>query len=349
MSTFRATKPFGVSSMATVATATLTRPIIFFGTEKFSLFGLQALIDADYPIAAVVTKPDMKKGRGKSLSAPDVKLLAEKHNIPVLQPTKLTEITEFITPLQPVVGVLVSFGRILPQSIIDLFEPGIINVHPSLLPIYRGPSPIETAILNNDAVTGVTIMQLSAQMDAGPLYAQETLDLDEYRDKAGADFTKETLYTSLGLLGAELLVKTLPGIVSGDLSPLSQDDTKATYCHLITKQDGAIDWHKPADQLEREIIAYAGWPGSRTTLETIDVTITEGYSVYPVEEESGDPGTLHANTALNKEDPAYPLLYVTAGKDEHGKTTYLKVARLKPAGKKELSDREFINGYRQLL
>lgn len=331
---------------------TLTRPIVFFGTEKFSLFGLQALIDAGYPIAAVVTKPDVKKGRGKTLTPPDVKILAEAHRIPVLQPAKLTEIIDFIQTLRPVVGVLVSFGRILPQSIIDLFEPGIINVHPSLLPTYRGPSPIESAILNNDKVTGVSIMQLTAQMDAGPLYAQATIELGDYRDQLDGSFTKEGLYTHLGLLGAELLVKSLPAITSGNLSPTPQDDASATYCHLISKQDGNIDWTKPADQIEREVIAYAGWPGSRTTLDGIDVIITKGYSIprphhHSDNPEVVEPGTLYINAGHARQSSEYPPLVIAAGKDMSGNVTYFRITHLKPAGKKELSDREFVNGYGQ--
>ena len=135
-----------------------TNRIIFFGTEEFCAISLQALINSGFNVAAVVTKPDSKKGRGQKLVPPTVKLIAQKHNIPVWQPKRLSEITENIRQLQPVSGVLVSFGKIIPSSIIDLFSPGIINVHPSKLPTYRGPSPIESAILNGDGQTGVSLM-----------------------------------------------------------------------------------------------------------------------------------------------------------------------------------------------
>lgn len=309
----------------------LNRPIVFFGTEDFSAIALEALIAAGFPIAGVVTKHDTKKGRGQSLVEPKVKTIARQHIIPVWQPGALSELVPLITPLEPVVGVLVSFGRIIPQSIIDLFEPGIINVHPSLLPLYRGPSPIEAAILNNDSTTGVSIMQLSAKMDAGPIYIQRTIDLDDYRDLHGNNFTKAGLYQSLGLIGAELLITTLPGIVSGERSPTPQDEPSATYCHLITKQDGVIDWTKPAAQLENEIIAYAGWPGSHTTLAGIDVTITEA-SAVPTGETSKQ----------------YPLV-IPAGLTQNGETTFLRVLSLKPAGKQIMSAAAFYNGYGHIL
>jgi methionyl-tRNA formyltransferase len=327
-------------------------PIIFFGTEDFSLISLQHLINNGFPIAAVVTKPDMKKGRGKSVTVPPVKELAQKHNIPVWQPMKLSELVNGITALQPVVGVLVSFGRIIPQDIIDLFTPGIINVHPSLLPLYRGPSPIETTILNSDSETGVSIMQLSAKMDAGPLYVQKKVDLEHYRTLT--ILNKENLYRSLGLLGAEMLAQALPGIVSGAVKPTPQDESKATYCAIIKKEDGVIDWQKPASDIYTEVIAYSGWPGSRTSLAGIDVTITEGTSAYPVTKESDKPGTIFIDKSQLKPTELihsgdYPLLYVVAGKDDKGLQTYYDIHRLKPAGKKEMSDREFINGYGHLL
>ena len=141
--------------------------IVFFGTEDFSLVALEALVEAGFPVEVVVTKPDMPKGRGHVLTEPLVKTFAKKHGIQVWQPAKLNDINDDIAKLNNPIGVLVSFGKIIPQKTLDLFTPGIINVHPSLLPKYRGPSPIEAAILMGDQETGVSIMRLSAQMDAG--------------------------------------------------------------------------------------------------------------------------------------------------------------------------------------
>lgn len=302
-----------------------TNPIIFFGTEDFSAASLQALIDADFTIAAVVTKKDSKKGRGRTLIPPIVKTIALKHNIPVWQPDTLGEITESITTLQPVTGVLVSFGKIIPQSTIDLFTPGIINVHPSRLPRYRGPSPIESAILNGDAETGVSIMQLSKAMDAGPVYHFTP------RQLSGTE-TQTELYDTLGALGARTLVSTLPAILSGDLAPVPQDESHATYCALINKPDGVINWHTPAVHIERAIRAYSGWPGSKTILGGVDVVITGAEVV--------EAPTLHTPGTVEVHGNELTV-YASAGA--------LAITTLKPAGKKEMNVKEFLNGHRHLF
>ncbi len=306
---------------------TTSQPIIFFGTEDFSVISLERLIKDGYTIAAVVTKTDSRRGRGHHVVEPIVKTVAKKYNIPVWQPEKLHDIIEHIAQLQPVTGVLVSYGRIIPQRIIDLFQPGIVNVHPSLLPKYRGPSPIETAILQGDSETGVTIMQLSAGMDAGPLYAQTTLSLDE----ASAPESKEHISSHLAHIGARMLSETLPAIMSGELQPIAQQHEAATYCRLITKDDGIIDWHKPATRLEREVRAYAGWPGSKTSLGPVDVVITDARSAATTMHE---PGNVH-----------FAPDSIQVGTSEGA----LLIYRLKPVGKKEMTAREFINGYGHLF
>lgn len=248
-----------------------TNPIVFFGTEDFSLIALNKLIEAGFPIAAVVTKPDSKKGRGQKLVEPPVKVLAHSHNIPVLQPHKLSEITDHIIELQPVTGVLVSYGKIIPQSIIDLFTPGIINLHPSLLPRYRGPSPIESAIANGDQETGITIMQLSARMDAGPMYAFSPLEL------TGRE-TRPQLYETLGELGSQVLIATLPGIISGKLTPTPQDEDGATYCQLLSKEDAWIDpTSLTAAEVERRVRAHLGFPKSKLRVLGHDIIILHAH------------------------------------------------------------------------
>lgn len=231
--------------------------IIFFGTEDFSLTALTALIDAGYDIVAVVTKPDSRRGRGRVMSAPSVKLLAEKHGIPVWQPAKLTDIADDIHALQPVTGVLVSYGKILPQSIIDLFAPGIINVHPSLLPKYRGPTPIESAILNGDTITGVSLMRLSAAMDAGAVYIAREHPLDGHE-------TQTELTHTLAVVGSDLLIEHLPAIIAGSLAPTQQDNTQASYCSLLQKSDALLDPAQlTAAEAERHVRAYLSYPKAR--------------------------------------------------------------------------------------
>lgn len=231
--------------------------IIFFGTEDFSLTALTGLIEAGYPIAAVVTKPDSKKGRGQQLTAPQVKTLATRHNIPVWQPTKLTDIAPDVRALGHATGVLVSYGKIIPQAVIDLFTPGIINVHPSLLPRYRGPSPIESVIKNGDTLTGVSIMQLSAKMDAGPVYAHKEHPLH------GTE-TRPELYHALADIGTNLLLETLPAIIAGTLSAAPQNESAASYTQLLQKSDAILDVASmTAEQAERRIRAHIGFPKSK--------------------------------------------------------------------------------------
>jgi methionyl-tRNA formyltransferase len=246
-----------------------SKPIIFFGTEDFSVTALTGLIEAGYPIAAVVTKIDSKKGRGLSLSPPKVKVIATQHNIPVWQPQRLSDIASDIKALAPVAGVLVSFGKIIPQSIIDLFEPGIINVHPSLLPKYRGPSPIESAIANGDNETGVSIMQLTAAMDAGPIYTAKKYTLQGIE-------TQPQLYQDLASLGTELLLENLPQTLSGELAGMPQDDSKASYCHLLQKSDSLLyPSQHTAIEAERLIRAHLSFPRTRIVLAGQAIIITK--------------------------------------------------------------------------
>jgi len=245
--------------------------IVFFGTEDFSATFLSALIDAGYFVAAVVTKPDSKKGRGQHLSEPLVKTIAKAHGIDVWQPKKMSDIAERVATIGSVAGVLVSYGKIIPESIIDLFTPGIINVHPSLLPRYRGPSPIESAILNGDSETGVSIMQLVKAMDAGPIYSQVALPLVVTE-------TKPELYEKLGKIGITELLKVLPSIMNEDMRPTPQDNTKATYCSLLTKQDGLLDpLQQSSLEAERKIRAFIGYPRTRLVIDGAPFIITKAH------------------------------------------------------------------------
>jgi methionyl-tRNA formyltransferase len=248
----------------------ISTKIIFFGTEDFSLTALTGLIEAGYDIAAVVTKPDSKRGRGQVLTQPAVKILAERHNIPVWQPTNLLAISDNIRALQPVIGVLASFGKIVPESIIDLFTPGIINIHPSLLPKYRGPSPIESAIINGDHETGVSIMQLVRAMDAGPIYIRTVLPL------TGSE-TQPELYHTLAIQGTTLLIDSLPRIIDGSLRPTPQVTTDATFSHLLTKADGLLTSSLTAVEAERRVRAYLTTPKARLAHGDTQLIITKAH------------------------------------------------------------------------
>lgn len=248
----------------------MSKTIIFFGTDTFSASALTALIEADYTIGAVITKPDSKSGRGQRVTAPLVKQIAIEHNIPVWQPTKLSEVIDQIKALGDVIGVLSSYGKIVPKAIIDLFHPGIINIHPSLLPLYRGPSPIETAIINGDEQTGVSIMKLTAEMDAGPVYAQEVYELD------GTE-TAPQLYDELSALGGRMLIETLPSIIEGNLLPSPQSNA-AIFCYLLKKEDAFLKPEKiTAVQAERHVRAYLAFPKTKLTVLDQPVIITKAH------------------------------------------------------------------------
>ena len=257
----------------TATNSGIKQPIIFFGTEDHSLIALKALVEAGFTIAAAVTKPDAPKGRGKKITAPAVKTYAIEQHIPVLQPVKLREITENIKDLGNPVGVLVSFGKIIPESILELFTPGIINLLPSLLPKYRGPSPIEAAIANRDNKTGVSIMKLEKAMDTGPIYLQVPYALD-YTE------TKPELYDTLFSLGANLLVNKLPEIVSGEITPVTQEEKGATYCALLSKEQSLLDLATltPGDA-EARIRAHLGFPRSRVVIGLYELIVTKAHGV----------------------------------------------------------------------
>lgn len=253
---------------------TLSKRLVFFGTEDFSLPSLEALVESGFTVVAVVTKPDSARGRSGKLVAPAVKMYAELQNIPVYQPQKLADIHDDLIALNPDAGVLVSYGKILPQRTLDVFEPiGIINLHPSALPHYRGPAPIEAAILNGDESVGISIMKLTYEMDAGPVFAQTTHPL------VGNE-TKPELYNRLARDGATLLCETLPGILENQIEAKEQKESDVSYTSLLRKQDGILDpTTDTAHVLERKVRAYLTYPKTRLTIQNIDVIVTSAFVV----------------------------------------------------------------------
>ncbi len=246
-----------------------SKTVIFFGTDAFSAPTLRGLLADGYSVGAVVTKPDSKQGRGQQVTASLVKQIALQHDIPVWQPAKLTEVIDDIKALGPVIGVLSSYGKIIPQSVLDLFQPGIINIHPSLLPAYRGPSPIETAILNQDELTGVSVMLLSADMDAGPLYEQVEVPIF-------SDEEAPALYDTLANEGTAALLHVLPAIISGELQPSPQKG-EPTYTSLLKKSDSLLDTTKTAAESDAQVRAYLLFPKTKLTLSGQQVIITKAH------------------------------------------------------------------------
>lgn len=251
-------------------------PLLFFGNERLvsglkstNAPVLRALIEHGYPIAAVISHHS--DGKSRSNRQLEVAQIATEHNIPVLLPNKPSEIHEEIASFGAEAAILVAYGRIIPQSVIDIFPKGIINIHPSLLPKYRGPTPIESAIANGDSQTGVSIMQLTAGMDEGPVYAQATVPL------SGTE-TKFELYETLVTTSVELLIKTLPSILNDTLTPTPQNNAEATYCQLLSKADGQLDpVAHTAAEVERRIRAHLGFPKTKYTVLGHDIIITKAH------------------------------------------------------------------------
>ncbi len=237
--------------------------IVFMGTPELAGESLTALLrEPSFQIAAVVTQPDRPKGRDLKLAPSPVKQIAVAAGLPVLQPLKARE-EDFIAglrSLQPELIVVAAFGQILPAAILGLPRHGCLNVHTSLLPKYRGASPIQAAILNGDTETGVTIMKMDAGLDTGDMIAQRATPI---RDEDNA----ATLHDRLALLGAQLLVETIPGYVAGTSQPRPQPHELATHVSKIRKEDGQINWQQPARAIWNRIRAFTPWPGAFTTLD----------------------------------------------------------------------------------
>ncbi|HSW85145.1 MAG TPA: methionyl-tRNA formyltransferase [Candidatus Saccharimonadales bacterium] len=267
----------------------MSKKILFFGNErlatgvKTSNPVLEALLANDYEIAAIVVAQN-EPARSRQSRQLEVAVVAEKHKIPLLAINNLDDVK---TRAQLAVfgaeaAVLVAYGKLVPTSLIEIFPGGIINLHPSLLPLHRGSTPIESAILDGDNQTGVALMQLAEEMDAGPVFIQAS------RQLSGQE-SKQELADQLTKLGADLIIKHLPAILDGRLVPKQQDESKATYDSHISKSDGNLDWTKPAERLEREVRAFADWPRSRTSLSGKEIIVTKAH----VAAGNGQPGTIN--------------------------------------------------------
>lgn len=251
--------------------------LVFFGSSDFALPALEALVKAGYDIQAVITAPDQASGRKQTPTPPPVKIAAEKLGLKIIQPTVLKD-PEFIAyclRLKADLGVVAAYGKIIPQAVIDIFPLGTINLHPSLLPKYRGPSPIQYALLNGDEETGVTIIKIDDQVDHGPIVARKKLE------KRINEMKYEKLSRELSRLSADLLLKTLLKYLNGKIKPTPQNEAYATFTKMIVKKDGKIDWNQPAREIYDQFRAFHYWPGIWTTwrgkiLKIIDCRITGG-------------------------------------------------------------------------
>lgn len=314
--------------------------ILFFGTSEFAVPILQKLIDEKYNIATVITQPDKPVGRKKILTPSPVKLLAEKHNLTVLQPDNLLSYGRDASRSCFNLIITASYGKIIPKEILDLPKYGALNVHPSLLPKYRGPSPIQHTILNGDEETGTTIMLMDEKMDHGEILAQEKLCIIE-DDSSSGRLQKPTylmLHNMLSQLSANLLIKTIPKWILKEIAPISQDDSKATYTKIITKEDGKIEWTKSAKVIERQIRAFSLWPicwtivnidGKEKRLKIIEAVLGADEQINI---QTKKPGEFFKTT--NKKMAA-----------ACGHNSCLEIQKLQLEGKQITSGDEFLNGH----
>jgi methionyl-tRNA formyltransferase len=236
--------------------------IVFLGSGAFGIPSFEALLDSGHDVAAVITQPDREKGRGRAVGPPALKPVAERRGVAVKQPGRIRhpESLELLRDLGPELLVVVAYGQILPPAVLGAAPRGAVNVHASLLPLYRGAAPIQWAIVRGETETGVTTMLLDEGLDTGPVLLSRSTPIDP-GDTAG------TLEARLALLGAPLLLETLASLESGGLTPTPQDPSRATLAPLIRKEDGRIDWSQPAPEIARRVRGFDPWPGAWTVLD----------------------------------------------------------------------------------
>ncbi len=232
--------------------------ILFLGTSEFACPCLEALLASPHPVTGVITQPDRPKGRGRKLAPPPIKSLAIARHIPVFQPEKLRDpaAVEQVKSLTPDLIVVVAYGQILSPGVLAIPPRGCVNVHGSLLPKYRGAAPIARALLNGEKKTGVTTMLMDAGMDTGPILLQEETEISE-------DDSLGNLQERMAQMGALLLLKTIEGLASNNLIPQPQDSAQASYAPKISREEGRIDWRRPAGDLGNLLRAFDPWPGRR--------------------------------------------------------------------------------------
>ena len=303
---------------------------IFFGTPDFANPFLQILINVqDVKVVAVVSQPDKPSGRKMEIKPTPVKQLAIDNSIPVLQPKTLKDegVLEQLEKLKADVFVVVAYGKLIPKTVLDLPKFGCVNVHPSLLPKYRGPSPVQWALLNGDGKTGVSIMLLDKGMDTGPILSVEEILINENE-------TYQSLRNKITSVGPDSLLKTLKNYVAGNIKPVDQQgDVSVT--RLLTKDDGHIDWSESAEVIDRKIRALQPWPSTwtvwkETRLKIITASLRGG---RPTADEAISVG----NVAIENE-----RLFVMTGNGS------LEILEIQPEGKQKMPAEEFIKGHPEI-
>jgi methionyl-tRNA formyltransferase len=325
--------------------------IVFFGTPAFAVPSLEALIGSRHRVAAVVSQPDRPKGRGQQLQATPTKVVAQAAGIPVIQPTRIKEeaFLQEIRDLQPDLGVVVAFGRILPDALLVIPRLGMINVHASVLPRYRGAAPIQRAVLAGDAETGVTIMRVETELDAGPTFAVATIPIPP-------DATSGDVERALAPLGAELLLPVVDDLEAGRAVETPQDHARATLAPKITKDEGAIDWTLTASGVHNRVRGLQPWPLASTRVNGERLVLRRTSPAPDLPPNSGVRSTNRPRGqvsggqtpgGLTPEDLT-PGTVVRAHGDELivacGDDTALRVLEIQPEGRRTMTAREFLAG-----
>ncbi len=304
--------------------------VVFLGTPEFAVPCLEQLLLGQYEVVAVYTQPDKAAGRGRALVSSPVKRAALDRMLPVVQPSRFKDaaVVAEMAGFHPDVMVVAAFGQILPQSVLDIPRYGAINIHPSLLPEFRGASPVASAILAGKEFTGVSIMLMDKGMDTGPVLAQAQIPVS-------AQDTTGSLTAKLSRMGAQLLLDVLPRWVGGKLTPKPQDEALATYSRVFTKADGEIDWHLSAIDIGRQVRAFQPWPGSYTQWQGKQLRIVEALPL------SGEGATAIGQVVgLNRGGAVFGVSTVDG---------ILGVLKLQIEGKRAMSAEEFLRGQRQFI
>ncbi len=299
--------------------------VVYMGTPDFAVGALESIIKAGHEVVLVVTQPDKPKGRGKEMQMTPVKQCALAYGIPVFQPIKIKEkeAVDYLKTFEADIFVIAAFGQILSSEILHMPKYGCVNIHASLLPMYRGAAPIQAVIINKEKETGVTIMQMDEGLDTGDMLMKEVIPIE-------TDETGESLHDKLSELGADMIVKALNAIEEGSITATPQGDGKTCYASMLKKEMGCIDWNKSADDIEHLVRGLYPWPGTYTFLNSKMMKICKVVlSEVPVD---GKPGEICQVTK--------DCLAVNTGKGT------LEIKELQPEGKKRMSVHDFLLGNR---
>ncbi|WP_129629917.1 methionyl-tRNA formyltransferase [Candidatus Oscillochloris fontis] len=302
--------------------------IVFMGSPAFAVHPLEALVAAGHEVVGVVTQPDRPAGRQRQLTPLPVKVAAQRLGLAILQPPTLRDpaVVAALAALQPDVGVVAAYGEILRSNVLEIPPLGYLNIHPSLLPLHRGPTPVSGAILAGEQQTGVTIMRLDRGMDSGPILRQVVVEL-------APDAYAGPLTDQLFILGARLLVEVLTAYAAGQIVPQTQAHARASLTRMLKKEDGLVDWQHTAIQIERMIRAYDPWPGAQTTWRGQGLRLLRA-SVVDGAKAGATPGQL-----IGQSGQRCPLVATGDG--------VVELREVQPAGKRPMEGAAWLAGLRE--